>query len=218
MEHGEHGPFTDESFDFSYNAKSNLKKYIISQENYEGDFGTKPVLKATTEGNDRFYVMALEDVALDGTNTANRNSVYWNWYYNANENLDSSMNKKDANDFGQGKNKTLIMITKWNEEAYGTKNGDSSHKDLWGIFNNTNNTMGTVDENKWFVPSRDEWIAFGSNLGITTSNHGNFDLSDHYWTSSQFSIFGVYSVHYNYCSIDHTDVRNIAYVRLSAVF
>ena len=137
------------NLNYSYKKKNNLKEYTISQESYTGDFGTKPVLKATTtKGNDRFYVMALKDVALDGTSTAEKGSVYWSWYYNASGKLDSSMNTEGKNDFGEGKSKTQTMITKWNEEAYGTKNGGSSYKDIWSIFKNENNESGVVDGTK----------------------------------------------------------------------
>ena len=211
------GTYYNESYDYSYTAQSNLKKYTISQESYTGDFGTKPVIKATTtEGNDRFYVMALKDVALDGTSTAERNSIYWNWYYNGT--LDSSMNTGDLNDFGEGKSKTQTMITKWNEEAYGTKNGGSSYKDIWNIFKNTNNTTGVVDGTKWFVPSIGEWIVFAGNLGVTTSNYVNLGLSSYYWSASQGITRSAYYVNFYYGSIDDFSVNFYYYVRLSATF
>ena len=205
---------------YSYTAQSNLKKYTILQKSYTGDFGTKPVIKATTtEGNDRFYVMALKDVALDGTSTAERNSVYWNWYYNAYGNLDSSMNTEGTNDFGEGKSKTQTMITKWNEEAYGTKNGGSSYKDIWNIFKNTNNTTGIVDGTKWFVPSIGEWVVFGGNLGITGNNYANSGLSDYYWSASQCDTGNAYDENFYYGYIPNCDgVDSSNYFRLSATF
>ena len=205
---------------YSYTAQSNLKKYTILQKSYTGDFGTKPVIKATTtEGNDRFYVMALKDVALDGTSTAERNSVYWNWYYNAYGNLDSSMNTEGTNDFGEGKSKTQTMITKWNEEAYGTKNGGSSYKDIWNIFKNTNNTTGIVDGTKWFVPSIGEWVVFGGNLGITGNNYANSGLSDYYWSASQCDTGNAYDENFYYGYIPNCyGVDSSNYFRLSATF
>jgi len=42
---------------------TDLKEYYISEIGYKGPFGTKDVLRAKSEnGNNRFYVMALEDV------------------------------------------------------------------------------------------------------------------------------------------------------------
>ena len=218
------GDYGDNSYDYSYTAQNNLKKYTISQESYTGNFGTKPVIKATTtEGNDRFYLMALKDVALDGTSTAEKSSVYWAWYHKAYGNLDLSMNTEDLNDFREGKSKTQTMITKWNEEAYGTKNGGSSHKDIWNIFKNTNNTTGIVDGTKWFVPSIGEWIAFAGNLGVTRNNYVSLGLSNYYWSASQYNASNAYYVNFlsgfiyshSVCSVYKADGCS---VRLSTTF
>ena len=49
--------------DYSINEVTDLKEYYISEIGYKGPFGTKDVLRAKSEnGNNRFYVMALEDV------------------------------------------------------------------------------------------------------------------------------------------------------------
>ena len=49
--------------DYSINEVTDLKEYYISEIGYRGPFGTKDVLRAKSEnGNNRFYVMALEDV------------------------------------------------------------------------------------------------------------------------------------------------------------
>ena len=218
------------NYDYSYTSQSNLKKYTISQESYTGDFGTKPVIKATTtEGNDRFYVMALKDVALDGTSTAERNTG-WD-YYDAeyivlkSKELAQSMNTKDINDFGQGKSKTQTMITKWNEKGYGTENGGSSYEYVWSIFKNTNNTTGIVDGTKWFVPSIGEWLAFGGNLGVTSSNYANLGLSDRGWsvsltdkesTNGEFRF--AYSVHFVTGHINENAFGCNYFFRLSATF
>ena len=225
---GVSGQWEDDSGDYSYSTTSNLKEYTISQESYNGDFGTKPVLKAVNlTGADRFYVMALKDVALDGKSTAKRNSIYWNWYYDANGKLDESMNipsiGEGSDDFGQGKSKTLDMITKWNQEAYGTKNSGSTYKDLWGIFNHTNNTTGTVDSSKWFIPSKGEWSAFGGNLQISEEStnvnyYVNLGLSDWYWSSSQLNAYGAYSAYFGNGFMGSNYVDGSRYVRLSTTF
>lgn len=56
---------------------SYLKDYYVSQESYSGDFGTKPVISPVsgTSGDDRFYVMALEDATSD-TKTYNSAKEY----------------------------------------------------------------------------------------------------------------------------------------------
>ena len=218
------GRWSDDWGDYSYSKpQGSLKEYTISQESYNGDFGTKPVLKAVNStGADRFYVMALKDVALDGTSTAERNSIYWNWYYDAYGKLDESMKipstGEGSDDFGQGKSKTQTMITKWNQEAYGKKNVDGTYKDLWGIFNHTNNTIGTVDSSKWFIPSKGEWSAFGGNLEITTSNYVNFELSDWYWSSSQYRTDTAYLADFGTGYMNYRIVNSYYYVRLSTTF
>ena len=201
---GVSGQWTNNWGDYSYEKVTNLKEYTISKENYDGAFGTKPVIKAVSStGNDRFYVMALNDVALDGSSTADPNSVYWNWYngsfyfnpdnpmdYSARRSLlDPSMSipptREGSDDFGQGQAKTKTMITKWNEEAYGEKDTGNTIKDLWGIFKHESNKAGTVDSNKWFIPSKGEWSAFGGNLGINKENYVALGLSESNWASSQ---------------------------------
>ena len=82
-----------------------------------------------------------------------------------------------SNDFGQGQAKTKTMVTKWNEEAYGEKDKGDEYKDLWGIFKHASNVTGTVDPNKWFVPSKGEWSAFAGNLGINSENYADLNLS-----------------------------------------
>ena len=196
------GQWGDAWGDYGYLKQDNLKKYLIIQENYDGPFGNKPVIQGVkSTANDRFYVMALQDITYDGSLTETRNT-YMNWYYSASGKLDSSMNTpatgEGSNDFGQGKNKTKIMVEKWNEEAYGSKNGGSTYKDLWGIFKHTNNDQGIIDPNTWFIPSKGEWSAYGENLQIAkdssdTRYYVNLGLSDWYWSSSQYDTYRAYS-------------------------
>ena len=49
---------------------SNTKSYRVSQKNYSGPFGTKDVLAPIGSGNDRFYVMTLNDYS--GSNNLGR--------------------------------------------------------------------------------------------------------------------------------------------------
>ena len=46
---------------YTISIKTDLKEYYISKESYTGNFGTNSVLSARETGNDRFYVMALND-------------------------------------------------------------------------------------------------------------------------------------------------------------
>lgn len=216
---GVSGQWGDEWGDYSYSTTSNLKEYTVSQDSFTGDFGTKPVLKAVgSTGTDRFYVMALKDVALDGTFTASKDSVGWYWYNSAHGNLDESMNipneGEGSDDFGQGKSKTKTMVTKWNGEAYGTKNA----KDVWNIFKDENNESGTIDTNKWFIPSKGEWSAFGGNLEITVTNYVNKGLSDVYWSSSQGNTDGADTADFNSGYTSNDIVLSYYSVRLSTTF
>lgn len=165
------GQWTDSNGTYSYTAKINTKDYYISQTNYEGPFGTKDVLTAIDgEGEDRFYVMALEDF-----NTG----TYYCWYDAAYGNMDDYATATSL-DFGTGKANTEAMIAKWNSSAYGAQNDNGTYLDMWGAI------QEKVAEG-WFVPSRGEWGAFGDNLGITTDNYVNYGLSDWCWSSSQYN-------------------------------
>ena len=183
-----------------------LKDYYISQTNYKANdgFGTKDVISPTGTGAERFYIMALTDI--DGK----RNGTIYDWY-NAASGQMSDYAETTSGDFGKGKSNTTTMITKWNAKAYGDQDKCSSHKDMWGQIKKEVN-------NGWFVPSRAEWSAFGGELGITSSNYGNFGLSNWYWSSSQRNADGAWgSNFYNgYVSRNNVDGDNC--VRLSATF
>ncbi len=153
-----------------------LKDYYISKTNYKANdgFGTKDVISPTGTGTERFYVMALTDI--DGK----RNGTYYDWYNAAYRKGMSDYATATSGNFGKGKSNTTTMISKWNAPAYGDQDNCSNHKDMWGQIQEKVN-------NGWFVPSRAEWAAFGGELGMTSSNYGNFGLSHCYWSSSQYS-------------------------------
>ena len=51
-----------------------------------------------------------------------------------------------------------------------------------------------ITSGEWRVPTRNEWAAFGGELGITTSNYSGYGLEVVYWTSSADSgIYGYYA-------------------------
>ena len=155
---------------YSYTAKTNTKDYYISQTNYKGIFGTKNVLTAIDgNGEDRFYVMALENFNL-GT-------IYC-WYKAAHDNGMDDYATATSLDFGTGKTNTEAMIAKWNSSVYGAQNANRKYLDMWGAI------QDKVAEG-WFVPSRGELGAFGDNLGITRDNCVNYGLSCWCWSSSQ---------------------------------
>ena len=192
-------------------SETGLKQYYIKGEYTDEHFGTGKVIAPMegTSGNDRFYVMALEDI--------NPGTRYC-WYDAAYSNLDNSYNvSATANDFAiagaepTGRINTERMIASWNAEEYGVQNDNSTYDDMWGVI------QDEVDDG-WFVPSKSEWSAFGSAFGITRSNYSSkYGLSNFYWSSSQNYRHIAYRAYF-YSGIDYTTVDVSDYVRLATTF
>lgn len=185
--------------------ETDLKDYYIIQEEYNNHFGTKKVISPMkgTSGKDRFYVMALEDINYE---------TYYCWYRAASGNLDNTVSP-NFNDFGFGREFTEYVMAKWNDSSlpWGEHNS-GDYLDLWGIIENEINKG-------WFVPSKAEWAAFGSALGINF-NYADYGLNFQYWTSSQCNSRNVYLVLYvtgeGIGGIAYnTNLRDYAAVRLS---
>ncbi len=131
------------------------------------------MIKATTGGGttDRFYVMALKNVDEDTSTTHT-------WYKSKSGSL--PQDKKvdiSENDFGQGKINTEYWISKWNQDD--DENKDEN--DIWGIIQEQTEYpvySKTTPDNKWFVPSKSEWSAFGdmcyTKVEITSTDYGDF--------------------------------------------
>ena len=199
-----------------------LKKYKVSEETYSGFGGQweKPIIteiKGSGE-KDRFYVMALEDFK------GNDGKDYYCWYDAAYGELDNIVGTSE-NDFGKGKEKTAAMIEKWNKGengGYGAKDDNGTYRDMWGIIQEEDKNGKKWDLNKWFIPSKAEWSAFGdfayTDMGVTTGNYGNFGLSEWYWSSSQSSTIRAYNANFNFGTMNYTDVSTDDCVRLSATF
>ena len=197
------GEWADGDGTYSYNAKTNLKEYYVSKEDYTGNFGTKDVLtvKEGSEGEERFYVMALEDV--------NPGTIYY-WYYAAYDYVMDDYATATSVDFGTGRANTIAMIKKWNSSGYGNQND----RDMWGVIQTE---VGDINNPTWFVPSRGEWSVFADNLGINKGNYQNYGLSIWCWSSSQNLAYGAWCAVFNYGCMSYT-VRSSRYVRLSATF
>ena len=191
---GGSGQWSDSDGAFSYEAITGVKDYTISQANYSGDFGDNGVLKATGSGKDRFYVIALENI----THT---------WYKNAASSGIRDYNTITSESFGSGKTNTATMIAKWNSSAY----GDQVDTDMW-------KAIQTQVNKGWFVPSKEEWSAFGSNLGIDSTSYVNHNLSDYCWSSSLEDKNHAWGANFlnGFMSIRTFD--DSYYVRLSATF
>ena len=200
----ESGSWNGESYTIT-NETEGLKEYYVSAEQYEGALGTKPVLSLVpgSTGTERFHVMALEDET-----TADYTTFYW--YYNAFDNGISDYatltgtGVRNEEGVSIGKTNTANMMAKWNAEAYGTKHT----RDMWGVV-----------EDGWYIPSKDEWVAFGSSMGITSSNYSGKGLSQLYWSSSLKYSDSAWYVMFDFDGwVDFADINGSAhccYVRLS---
>lgn len=201
------GQWVDNKGAYSYTAKTNTKDYYISKKNYEGLFGTKDVLTAIDgDGEDRFYVMALEDF-----NTGTR--ALYCWYDGAYENM-TDYETATSIDFGTGEANTKAMIANWikgENGGYGAQDDNGTYLDMWGAI------QDKVEEG-WFVPSRGEWAAFGDNLGIKKDNYANYGLSKWCWSSSQRSKIDAWIANFDIGYMSSRLVDSAFYVRLSATF
>lgn len=180
---------------FEYNAVSGLKNYEISQASYSvtgaTGYGSKPVLKATGSGEDRFYVMSLSNFTISGYT-----DFYW---YTTLFGIDNT--SRTADTFGSGKQNTVKMISDWTADTNSSKNA----RDMWGVIKqkvyglssaSDSITGKEVSDVEWFVPSKAEWVAFGYALRLTSSNYGSYGLSDYYWSSSIGNSFGAWCAHF----------------------
>ena len=185
---------------------SNFKKYKVSKSGYSGDFGTKDVLTvANSSGNERFYVMALDDI----------DSSRHYWYNNAYGNMNDYASTTSTS-FGSGKQNTKNMIAKWNSSGYGSQTTSGSYSDMWGLSAVQSGTWNGASG--WYVPSREEWAAFGGQLGITQSNYENKGLSDWCWSSSQGDTSHAWHASFYSGCMGSNTVGNRSYVRLGATF
>ena len=77
-----------------------------------------------------------------------------------------------------------------------------------------------ITSGEWRVPTRNEWAAFGGELGITTSNYSGYGLEVVYWTSSADS--GIYGYYANFSARRIINSHNGDYdscpVRLARTF
>ena len=194
-------------------TKTNLNTYEFikdtdgSIKQFEGPFGTRGMLhkKSTVTDGDRFYVMALEDID---------NNTY-TWYKNAYGKMDDYATYTST-DFGKGKENTSKMI------ARGTNNGkdpyDSSNTSDYGALSDTDvwKVIQKQASKGWFVPSRDEWNAFGaffkvggedSKRGLDRNTHTYTDYYD-YNTAYKLSVWCWSSSQYNACDSYITRFRS----------
>ena len=190
------GQWTNSDGNYTIPVKTNLKEYYISKKSYTDDFGTKDVL-TPVEGqsgkNDRFYIMALDDI--DGSRHY--------WYYSAYGQM--SIDTDTA--FGTGKTNTQTMISQWNSNKYSPQNDN----DMWKL-------IQTQASKGWFVPSKEEWSAFGEELEINSSNYTEKGLSGRCWLSSQSDTNSAWFADFLNGYMNDDYVYGSYSVRLSATF
>ena len=202
---GKSGQWGDSAGKYTIPTKSNFKKYKVSKSGHSDDFGTKDVLTVSnSSGNERFYVMALDDV----------DSSRYCWYDAAYGNM-NDYSTATSTSFGSGKQNTKNMIAKWNSSAYGAQN-DGSYTDMWGLSAVQSGTWN--GSSGWYVPSRGEWGAFADKLGITSSNYRNKGLFDGYWSSSQDTTGTAGTALFSNDCLNFGYVYGNSYVRLGATF
>lgn len=184
--------------EYNVTTITSSKDYYVSQENYTDKLGgTADVLTPTGEGNNRFYVIALNDF----------NNKKYTWYEAVGPEKNSiTDNDITSNEFGTGKQNAFNMIEKWNNVEY----GEQSQNDIWRQIQDEVNKG-------WFVPSSKEWAAFAKNIGVTTSNYSSKGLSSWYWSSSLHNTNNAYNANFNNSYVNN-NVNNNNYVRLAASF
>ena len=214
-------------------TKSTLSTYeIIKDSNgnikkFDGPFGSRGMLqrKTAVTNGDRFYVMALGDIDNNGHT----------WYKNAVGKM-NDYSTYTSTEFGQGKENTRKMIARGNnngKDPYDSNNtsdyGAISDSDVW-------KAIPSLVDKGWFVPSRDEWNAFGAffRVGGEFSNRGMdnktytftdyydyntvYKLSDWCWASSQGNTYRAYNVIFFGGTSDFYIVNGIGSVRLGSTF
>ena len=186
--------------------KSDFKEYYTEFESYSGDFGNNKVIAPVegSTGNERFYVMSLNDL---------KNSNYYYWYMNASEDLWDSkfdVSSGKTNDFGAGKENTKRMIQVWNNRQYGYQNND-----IWGLIQSY---VGDINNPTWFVPSKSEWAAFRGELALTSATYERYNLSDQYWSSTQAAVGAAYMADFRTDTVMGYGTMLAGSVRLSAIF
>ena len=214
-------------------TKTNLNTYEFikdtdgSIKQFEGPFGTRGMLqrKTAVTNGDRFYVMALADID-DKAHT---------WYSNAFGKM-NDYSTYTSTEFGQGKENTRKMIARGNNN--GKDPYDSSNTSDYGALSDTDvwKVIQTQASKGWFVPSRDEWNAFGaffkvggeySNQRIdgntdesykTDHTYSDYKLSAWCWSSSQYGTDRSSSAGFDYGDSDLNYVSDGNSVRFASTF
>ena len=134
------------------------------------------------------------------------------WYAGAYDGGIEDYNIITSKEFCASKSNSITMIKKWNSSAYGNQNSMSKYTDV-------QNEVQTQIHKGWFVPSSQEWAAFGANLNIKKYNYSNKGLKGDYWSSSLDSKTLVDSADFTNLYISNEYVHNqYRNVRLATTF
>ena len=195
------GDFADYSVkEFDYLNASNQAK-------------VKGYLVTRTKASNKFYVLSLADYDSSTSHTTSHT-----WYKNASGKMtdyNERANTPTSIEIGKGENNTRLMVQRIAyHSSLNPDYEDPSDSDIWQVLQ----TRPTG----WFVPSKNEWNAFMTNLkaqGLTTSNYSSsFGLSKYYWSSSQYGHGDAWVVSFYYGDMNYDTVRNSNSLRLCATF
>ena len=195
---------------------SRLRGYSENTYKYTNADGTQvdgTLIKCTNNtGTPQYYILSLAD--YDG-------SVYHFWYYNANGKM-SDYSTFTSKDFGKGKENTEKMIDRMKNHSDSKYNGVDYGEATTGTKADVWNIIEDKVKEGWFVPSKEEWNTFMTNLkaqGLTTSNYSSlFGLNMYYWSSSQSSTNNAWGVTFEYGLVDGNNIGTTASLRLCATF
>ena len=191
---------SEETYSIPTINSNNLKDYYITKTEHNDIFGKNPVIAPKGAGNNRFYIMQLSDYTINSSST-------FYWYYNADRKM-TDYNETTLENFGTGKTNTNKMIIKWNNKEYGNQNS----QDIWGNISN-------VVEEGWFIPSKDEWLAFGNELNVTSDKRLQYGFNQYcYHSSSQRTARFVWDAHLYQGNINQIYVNNLIGIRLATTF
>ena len=191
-------------------ADYSVKEFnYLNASNASNQAKVKGYLVTRTKASNKFYVLSLADYDLSTSHT---------WYkkaYGKMKEYNASANTPTSIEIGKGENNTRLMVQRI---AYHSTlkpdYGDPTDSDIWQVLQ----TRPTG----WFVPSKNEWKAFMTNLkaqGLTTSNYqSSFGLHNYYWSSSQNSSYFAWFVSFSHGTMNANGVNDTYSLRLCATF
>ena len=202
------------------NLYERIKDWKGKVKTFNGQFGTRGMIQLKNKISDgnRFYVMSLKD--LDNKT-----------FKLDNQNITKDLKELTSTEFGKGESNTSEII-----KAY-TKNDENNinTKEEAGI------PLEKIQEKMndgWFIPSRDEWNAFGAFFKIGSNEKSNigrinpeyyyytdffdynekYKLNSYYLSSSLNADTEIWRVDFEQCYSYCTDNNDASYIRLCKTF